>query len=95
MYVDIVISNAFNLNKHFFLFFSFLVGTSLLLRCHYAFVIPILEYCFPVWWSAAECHLQLLELQVYSVARLCPDKTFLSLYHRRHVAACTVYVVQG
>ena len=42
--------------------------TSVLLRCYYAFVLPILEYCSPVWGSAAECHLELLERQVYSVA---------------------------
>ena len=34
--------------------------TSVLLRCNYAFVLPILEYCSPVWRSAAECHLELL-----------------------------------
>ena len=39
------------------------------------------------WGSAAECHLQLLECQVHSVASLCPNQTFLSLCHRRHVAA--------
>ena len=63
------------------------VDTSVLLRCCYGFVLPIIEYCSPVWGSAAEYHLQLLERQVYSVARLCPDQTFLSLCHRRHVAA--------
>ena len=63
------------------------VDTSVLLRCYYAFVLPILEYCSHVWGSAAECHLQLLKRQVYSVARLCPDQTFLSLCHRYHVAA--------
>ena len=40
--------------------------------------------------SAAECHLQLLESQVYSVARLCPDQSFLSLCHRRHVAGLSM-----
>ena len=37
------------------------VDTSLLLRCYYAFVLPILEYCSPVWESAVEFHLELLE----------------------------------
>ena len=46
------------------------VDTSVLLRCYFAFVLPILEYCSLVWESAAECHLQLLEGKVYSVARL-------------------------
>ena len=63
------------------------VWTPVLLRCYYVFVLPILEYCSPVWGSAAECHLQLLERQVYSVARLCLDQTFLSLWHRCHVDA--------
>ena len=59
----------------------------LLHSCCYAFVLPILEYCSPVLRSTAKSHLQLLERQVYSVAWLCPDQTFLSLCHRRHVAA--------
>ena len=63
------------------------MDTSVLLRCYYAFVLQILEYCSPVWGSGAECHLQLLQRQVYSVARLCIDQTFLSLCHRRYVAA--------
>ena len=64
-----------------------LAETSVLLRCYFAFVLPILEYYSPVWGSAAGCHLQLFERQVCSVARLCPNRTFLSLCHRRHVAA--------
>ena len=55
-------------------------------------VLPILEYCSPVWGSAVECHLELLERQVCSGARLCLDKTFLLLCHRR---CCNVYVVEG
>ena len=80
----------FRLVKHVF------VDTSVLLRCYYAFVLSILEYCCPVWGSAAKCYLQLLERQVYSVARLCHDQTFLSLCHRRHVAAlCKSYKVNS
>ena len=37
------------------------VDTFVLLRCYFAFVLPILEYCSSVWGSAAQCHLQLLE----------------------------------
>ena len=66
---------------------------SVLLRCYYACVLPILGYCSPVWGSADKCHLQLLDRRVYSVARLCPAETFLSVCHRRHVAALwSVYV---
>ena len=46
------------------------VDTSVLLHCYFAFVLTILEFCCLVWGSAAECHHQLLERQVYSVARL-------------------------
>ena len=70
--------------KHIF------VDTSVLLRCYFPFVLPILEYCSPVWGSAAECHLQLVELQVYSVARLCSDQSFLSVCHRRRVAGLSM-----
>ena len=62
------------------------VDTSVLLHCYFVIALPILEYCFPVWGTAAECHPQLLERQVYSVARLSPDESFLSLCHRRLVA---------
>ena len=62
------------------------VDISVLLCSYFAFVLPILEYCSPVWGSAAECHFQILERQVYLVARLCPDQSFLTLCHRHNVA---------
>ena len=58
----------------------------MLLRCYLAFILQILDYCSSVWGSAAQSHLQLLERQVYSVSRVCPDQSFLSLCHRRRVA---------
>ena len=57
----------------------------MLLCSYFAFVLLILEYCFPGWGSAAECHLQLLESQVNSVVNLCSDQSFL-LRHRSRVA---------
>ena len=72
------------------------VDTSVLLRCYYALILPILMYCSPLWGSASECHLQLLERQIYSVARLCHDQTLSSLCHQRHVAAlCMLYKVNS
>ena len=69
------------------------VDTSVLLHCFCAFVLPILEYCSPVWWSAAECPLQLLERQGYSGARHCLNQ-FLGVVSS--MSCCwTVYVVQG
>ena len=48
---------------------------------HYAFVLIIIEYCSPVCGSAEEYQHRLLERQVYSVTRLCPDLSFLSFCH--------------
>ena len=62
------------------------VDTSVFIPCYFASVLPILKYCSPVWGSAAECHLQLLERQVHSVVNHCPDQCLLSLCHRRRVA---------
>ena len=44
-----------------------IVDTSAILRQDYGFFLPIVEYCSPVWGSAAECHIQLFARQVYSV----------------------------
>ena len=48
MYVDIVISNIFNLNKLFFF-----ISWEMLSR--------FLEYCSAVWCSAADTHRKLLD----------------------------------
>ena len=74
---------------------SVIVGTSVLLRCYFAFVLQILEYCSPLRGSAVECHLQHLERQVYSVARLFLDRAFLSLCHQRVAALCMLYKVNS
>ena len=60
----------------------------MLLRCYFAFVLPILEYCSPAWGSAAECHIQLP--QVYLVARFFLDQSFLSLCYRRRVVGLSL-----
>ena len=75
------------------LVWCFVVGEACL--CGYLFVASLLrcicslipEYCSPVWGSAAECHLQLLERQVYSVARLCPNQTIDVML--LHCVCCT------
>ena len=65
------------------------VDNSVLL-CNFVFVLPIVQYFSRVWGSAAECHVQLLERQVYAVARLCLDQSFLPLCHRRRVAGLSM-----
>ena len=68
------------------------VDTSVLLCCDFAFVLPILEYCSPVWGSAAECHLQLLERLhgVFGGQALSRSEFILSLCHRRRVAGLSM-----
>ena len=43
---------------------------SLLERCFWGFVLPVLEYCSAVWCSAADTHLQLLDRAVISARYL-------------------------
>ena len=69
-----------------------IVDTSVLLCCEYAFVLPIHEYCSPVWGTAAECLLQLLERKVHSVVRPCHVQTLLLLCHRRRVAGLSMFL---
>ena len=70
--------------------------TSVLLHCYYAFILPILEYCSPVWGSAAGSHLRLLDRQIHAVSRLCPDQILKPLNHRRFVAGmCMLYKIHS
>ena len=88
--VPITIPGLERFVKHIF------VDTSVLLRCYLEFVFSIiLEYCSPVWGSAAEYLLQLLEFQVYSVARLYPDQSFLYLCRRRVAGRSILYKVNS
>ena len=59
-----------------------------LLRWYFAFVLPILGYHSSMWGSAAECHLQLLEHQVYSVSRLCPNQSSFLCRQRLGFVCC-------
>ena len=60
---------------------------SLLWRCFYGFVLPVLEYCSAVWCSAAETLLKLMDCVV---CRWCPFLTGsvfeCNIAHRRSVA---------
>ena len=65
--------------------------TSVLLRCYYVFILPILEYCSHVWGSAASSHLRRLDRQIHAVSRLCPYHILKPLLLR----CWDVYVVQN
>ena len=77
------------------------VDTTVLIGCNFAFVLRIFEY-WPVLGSAAECHLQLLERQAYSVANNPYSLFFSSDYaprcileeqQRAHNQACPVKII--
>ena len=51
-------------------------------------LLAILQRRSSVLRLSSKCHLPLLERQVHSVAKLCPDQSFL--YHRRCVAGLSM-----
>ena len=52
-------------------------------KCFWAFILPVLEYCSPVWMSAATSHLSLLDRVVSPVGRLSGGSISCDLWHRR------------
>ena len=63
-----------------------------LLRCFNSFILPCLEYCSPVWSSAANSHLKLLDKNLRVCKFLIPNLT-ISLQHRRFISSL-VYALQ-
>ena len=60
-------------------------------KCFWAFILPVLEYCSPVWMSAATSHLSLLDCVVSQVSRLSGGSVSCDLWHRRKVASLSVF----
>ena len=64
-------------------------------RCFRGFVLPILEYCFAVWCSAADSHLKLLDQVVNAACFLTGGRLDCDLAHRRSVAVlCMLYKIR-
>ena len=64
-----------------------------LLRCFNSFILPCLEYCSPVWSSAADSHLELLDKNLRACKFLIPNLT-ISLQHRRFISSlCMLYKI--
>ena len=59
---------------------------AIILKCFNSFLLPCLEYCSPVWSSAAQSHLRLLDRVVSSVRFLLPN-LHIDLWHRRKVSS--------
>ena len=59
-------------------------------RCFCGFVLPVLEYCYAVWCSAADTHLKLLDRVVSGACFLAGGVLNCNHSHRRSVAQCCV-----
>ena len=66
---------------------------SLLRRCFWGFVLPVLEYCSAVWGSAANTHLELLYHSVSGAWFLTGGVFEYDIAHRRSVTVLSVYAV--
>ena len=60
-------------------------------KCFCAFILLVLEYCSPVWISAATSHLSLLDRAVGQVSRISGGSVICDLWHRRKVASLCVF----
>ena len=77
------------LRKSFIIFW----GHDVLLKCFNSFSLPCLEYCSPVWSSAADSHLKLLDRNLRACKFLIPYHT-ISLQHRRFLSSlCMLYKI--
>ena len=64
---------------------------SILRKCFYSFILPCFEYCSPVWSSAADSHLRLLDRNLNACKFLIPD-LIIDLWHRRSISSlCMLY----
>lgn len=59
------------------------------IKSFYAFILPHFEYCSPVWNSAADCHLKLLDRALNSIKFILPALS-LDLHHRRRVGGLSL-----
>ena len=60
-------------------------------KCFWAFILPVVECCTPVWMSAATSHLSLLDRVVSQVIRLSGGSVSCDLWHRIKVASLSVF----
>ena len=65
--------------------FKVLGDQSILQKCFSSFILPCLEYCSPVWCSAADSHLRLLDRNLNAVRFLIPGLS-VDLWHQRSLS---------
>ena len=60
-----------------------------LLKYFNSFILPCSEYCSPVWSSAADSHLKLLDRNLQACKSLIPNLT-ISLQHRHFISSLSM-----
>ena len=60
-------------------------------RSFWSYILSLLEYCSPVWLSAAACHLSLLDRIVRRAVALSEGRVICDLVHRRQVASLCMF----
>ena len=63
----------------------------MLLRCSFAFVLPIVEYCSRVWGSAAECHHRVDSVIESSLREIILSKNFALINLSVNFCKMTIY----
>ena len=64
---------------------------SIVAKFFWAYILPVLEYCSPVWMSAATSHLSLLDRVVSQVGWLSGGNASCDLWHRHKVTSLSVF----
>ena len=59
--------------------------------CFHSFVLPLLEYCSPVWMSATDSNLNVLSKIVRSAGFLFPGNSNYDLDHRRNISSLCLF----
>ena len=59
------------------------------LKSFYAFILPCFEYCSPVWCSASDSHLKLLDRALNNIRFFLPD-ILINLEKRRNIACLSI-----
>ena len=65
----------------------------IMMNCFNSFILPCLEYCSPVWLSAADSHLKLLDRNLRAIKFLIPNLG-TDLWHRRSISSlCMLFKI--
>ena len=76
--------------------YTILQDASISVTCFRCFILPLLEYCAPVWSSAAASHLRLIDKVFRTAQFLCNGNVLCNLSHRRDISClCMLYKIRA